>query len=39
MLLANGLSGRPDQTRELSRDSVKTLRERLDEVKLRETVA
>jgi hypothetical protein len=34
--LANGLSGRSDRTGELYRDTVKTLRERLDEVKLRE---
>jgi hypothetical protein len=34
--LANGLSGRSDRTRELYRDTVKALRERLGEVKLRE---
>jgi integrase len=37
--LANGLSGRSDRTRELYRDTVKALRERLGEVKLRELTA
>jgi integrase len=37
--LANGLSGRSDRTRELYRDTVKPLRERLGEVKLRELTA
>jgi hypothetical protein len=37
--LANGLSGRSDRTRELYRDAVKPLRERLGEVKLRELTA
>ena len=32
--LANGLSGRSDRTRELYRDTVKALRERLGEVRL-----
>ena len=37
--LANGLSGRSDRTRELYRDTVKPLRERLGDVKLRELTA
>ena len=37
--LANGLNGRSDRTRELYRDTVKALRERLGEVKLRELTA
>lgn len=37
--LANGLSGRSDRTRELYRDTVKALRDRLGEVKLRELTA
>ena len=37
--LANGLSGRSDRTRELYRDTVKPLRQRLGEVKLRELTA
>jgi hypothetical protein len=37
--LATGLSGRSDRTRELYRDTVKPLRERLGEVKLRELTA
>ena len=37
--LANGLSGRSDRTKELYRDTVKTLRERFGEVKLRELTA
>jgi integrase len=37
--LANGLSGRSDRTRELYRDTVKPLRERLGGVKLRELTA
>ena len=37
--LANGLNGRSDRTRELYRDTVKPLRERLGEVKLRELTA
>jgi hypothetical protein len=37
--LASGLSGRSDRTRELYRDTVKALRERLGEVKLRERTA
>ena len=34
--LSNGLSGRSDRTKELYQDSVKPLRERLGEVRLRE---
>ena len=37
--LANGLSGRSDRTKELYRDTVKPLRQRLGEVKLRELTA
>ena len=37
--LANGLSGRSERTRELYRDTVKPLRQRLGEVKLRELTA
>ena len=37
--LANGLSGRSDRTKELYRDTVKPLRERLGDVKLRELTA
>ena len=37
--LANGLSGRSYRTRELYRDTVKPLRQRLGEVKLRELTA
>jgi len=37
--LANGLSGRSDRTKELYQDTVKPLRERLDEVKLKELTA
>jgi hypothetical protein len=37
--LAGGLSGRSDRTRELYRDTVKPLRERLADVKLRELTA
>ena len=37
--LASGLSGRSDRTRELYQDTVKPLRERLGEVKLRELTA
>ena len=37
--LAGGLSGRSDRTRELHRDTVKALRERLGEVKLKELTA
>jgi hypothetical protein len=37
--LANGLSGRSDRTKDLYRDTVKPLRERLAEVKLRELTA
>ena len=37
--LANGLSGRSDRTKDLYRDTVKPLRERLGEVKLRELTA
>ena len=37
--LAGGLSGRLDRTRELYRDTVKPLRERLGDVKLRELTA
>jgi integrase len=37
--LANGLSGRSDRTKELYRDTVKPLRDRLGEVKLRELTA
>jgi len=37
--LANGLSGRSDRTGELYRDTVKPLRERLGDVKLRELTA
>jgi len=37
--LANGLSGRSDRTRELYQDTVKPLRERLGDVKLRELTA
>ena len=37
--LANGLSGRSDRTKVLYRDTVKPLRERLGEVKLRELTA
>ena len=37
--LANGLSGRSDRTRELYQDTVKPLRERIGEVKLRELTA
>jgi hypothetical protein len=36
---ANGLSGRSDRTKELYRDTVKPLRERLGDVKLRELTA
>ena len=37
--LANGLSGRSDRTKELYRDTVKPLRQRLGQVKLRELTA
>jgi integrase len=37
--LANGLNGRSDRTKELYRDTVKALRERLGEIKLRELTA
>ena len=37
--LPNGLSGRSDRTKELYRDTVKPLRERLGDVKLRELTA
>ena len=37
--LAGGLNGRSDRTRDLYRDTVKPLRERLGEVKLRELTA
>ena len=37
--LANGLNGRSDRTRELYRDTVKPLRKRLGEVKLRDLTA
>jgi hypothetical protein len=37
--LANGLSGRSHRTKDLYRDTVKPLRERLAEVKLRELTA
>jgi len=37
--LANGLSGRSDRTKELYRDTIKAVRERLGEVKLRELSA
>jgi integrase len=37
--LANGLNGRSDRTKELYRDTLKALRERLGEVKLRELTA
>jgi integrase len=37
--LANGLSGRSDRTKALYRDTVKALRDRLGEVKLREVTA
>jgi hypothetical protein len=37
--LANGLSGRSDRTKALYRDSVKPLRQRLGQVKLRELTA
>jgi hypothetical protein len=37
--LANGLSGRSDRTKELYKDTVKPLRERLGDIKLRELTA
>jgi integrase len=37
--LANGLSGRSDRTKELYRDTIKPLQERLGEIKLRELTA
>jgi hypothetical protein len=37
--LANGLSGRSNRTKELYRDTVKPLRQRLDEVRLRKLTA
>ena len=37
--LVNGLSGRSDRTKELYRDTVKALRDRLGDVRLRELTA